>query len=389
LEIIINREEDDNMVIQNNQWIDEVWNKIEKKINYTTDDIGIAFPHLSRDGKYDDMNKSDIYWWTNGFWPGIMWLMYVGTKNEKYKTKAETLEKEIDKALYGYTGLHHDVGFMWLTSSVANYRLTGNEQSKVRGQIAASILASRYNIKGKYIRAWNKDTWNEENKGWAIIDCMMNIPLLYWAAEVEKDDRFKYIAMQHADTVMKNFIRPDGSSNHIVEFNPETGEYVDTFGGQGYEAGSSWSRGQAWAIYGFVLSYIHTQKQEYLDTAKRVANYFISCIAEDYVPDCDFRSPIEPLIKDTTAGAIAACGLIEIAKSVKEYEKKTYLKAAMNILKALEKNYCNWTTEEQAILTMGTVAYHNLEGRNIPIIYGDYYFIEAILKLKGNDILFW
>ena len=107
------------------------------------------------------------------------------------------------------------------------------------------------------------------------------------------------------------------------------------------------------------------------------------------MPNCDFRAPSQPVIKDTTAGAIAACGLIEIANNVNEYEKKTYLDAAINILKAMEEKCCNWGTDEQAILTMGTTAYHDLKGRNIPIIYGDYYFIEAILKLKGNNILFW
>ena len=369
---------------ENKAWVDEVWGKIQKKLSHTTQEIGVAYPHVSTDGKYDDMKEIDKYWWTNGFWPGIMWLMYLGTKEEKYKMNAEAIEKELDKALYGYEGLHHDVGFMWLTSAVANYRITGNKESKTRGEIAASFLASRYNIKGKYIRAWNGD-----NKGWAIIDCMMNIPILYWASEVQEDDRFKYIAMQHADTTMKNFIRPDGSVNHIVDFNYQTGEFVDTFKGQGYEVGSSWSRGQSWAIYGFILSYIHTQKQEYLDTAKSVANYFISCIGESYVPNCDFRSPIEPVIKDTTAGVIAACGLIEISNNVQEYEKKVYLNAAINILKATEKQYCDWTTDEQAILTMGTKSYHDISGRNVPIIYGDYYFIEAILKLRGNNILFW
>ena len=146
-----------NMINENNQWINEVWNKIKEKLGHTVEEIGITFPHLSRDGKYEDMKDTDIYWWTNGFWPGIMWLMYTGTKDDKYKTTAEALEKELDKALYGYKGLHHDVGFMWLTSAVADYRLTGNEESKIRGQIAASVLASRYNIKGKYIRTWNGD----------------------------------------------------------------------------------------------------------------------------------------------------------------------------------------------------------------------------------------
>lgn len=142
-------------------------------------------------------------------------------------------------------------------------------------------------------------------------------------------------------------------------------------------------------LYGFALSYIHTGKQEYLDTAKKIAHYFIACICDDYLPKCDFRSPNEPVIYDSTAGAIAACGLLEIAKNVPEHEKKIYFNAAVKMLKALEENFCNWEEDEDSILQMGTEAYHREEGKHIPIIYGDYYFVEAIYKLKGNTTLFW
>ena len=190
-------------------WINNVWAKVENKLERTSKTSGDTFfPYSTKNGKF--IEKPDISWWTNGFWPGIMWLMYVGTNNEYYKKVAEGLELELDKALYGFDGLHHDVGFMWLLSSVANYRLTGNAESKKRGMLAATILAARYNPVGQFIRAWNGD-----KVGWAIIDCMMNIPLLYWATKESGDPRFKQIAMCHADTVMWTFIRPDGLVNHM------------------------------------------------------------------------------------------------------------------------------------------------------------------------------
>lgn len=374
-----------NITDADKKWVDEIWSKIDSKLKVVAPLNKDKIPYTTVDGVYNDMAKEDITWWTNGFWSGMMWLMYVGTKNEMYKEVAENAEQMLDAAFEEYDHLHHDVGFMWHISSGVNYRLFGGKKSRVRTSIAADMLASRYNASGKYIRAWNED-----KVGWVIIDCMMNIPLLYWASDEYKDPRFKYIAMNHADTVMKTHIRPDGSVNHIVDLDPVTGEPKQAFGGQGYELGSSWSRGQAWAIYGYVISYLHTGKQEYLDTAKKVAHYFIANVCDDWLPKADFRCPDEPVIYDSTAGACTACGLLEIAKVVPEHEKKLYLNAAMNLLKAMEKNFCNWTTEEQSILQMGTEAYFcRPQGKHAAIIYGDYYFIEAIYKLKGFDMLFW
>ena len=312
-----------------------------------------------------------------------MWLMYVGTNNEEYKITAEIAEEKLDKALEQTERLHHDVGFMWNISAGVNYRLTQNKKSMQRFLAAANTLAARFNVEGNFIKAWN----GEDHVGWTIIDCMMNIPLLYRASDLEKDPRFKYIALRHADKTMQDHIRPDGSVVHIASHDITNGELIETFGGQGYEVGSSWSRGQSWALYGFVLSYIHTGEIRYLDTAKKVAHYFIANVCDDYLPKCDFRSPEDPVIYDTTAGACAACGLIEIAKCVPQYEKKIYLNAALKLLHAMDEKFCDWSEDTDALLLYGTEAYTN--GIHMPIIYGDYFYAEALYKLKGFDMLFW
>lgn len=366
-------------------WVNEFWYKIEKKLSETSPNVETLFPYTTDEsGKYVEYYENyGPCWWTNGFWAGIMWLAYTETKKELYKNIAIKCENKLDEAFLEFTKLHHDVGFMWLPSAVAHYRIDGDERAKARGLHAATLLAGRYNSLGRFIRAWNSD-----RIGWAIIDCMMNIPILYWASEIENDPRFKAVAISHADKAMKYFVRQDGSVNHIVVFDSETGRYIDNPCGQGYASGSSWSRGQAWALYGFVISYIRTDKKEYLDTAKKVAHYFISNLSADGVPDVDFRSPKHPLMKDTSAGAIAACGLIEIANLVDDNERNLYLNNAEILLRGLYNN-CNFTDRTQAILLNGTERYHGATGHNIPIIYGDYFLIEALLKLRGNDLLFW
>jgi unsaturated chondroitin disaccharide hydrolase len=278
---------------ENKPFIQELWEKIEKKIMLTTDSIQDTMPYTTKNGKYIDANKIDPAWWTNSFWAGILWHMYRETKMIKFKEYAESIEKKFDALLMDYDGLHHDVGFMWLLTSVLNHEITGNDPSRKRAMLAASILSSRANIAGSFIRAWNGN-----NEGRAIIDCMMNIPLLYWASEKSKDSRFSHIATMHADKVIHEFIRPDGSSNHIVDFNTLDGSFLDNPAGQGYTSGSSWSRGQSWAIYGFIQSYQWTKDEKYLDTAKQIGHYILSNLAmTNYRVPCDYRQPGIPILK--------------------------------------------------------------------------------------------
>lgn len=375
-----------NLENETKKWLDETYEKLKTKLSAECDRIGSKIPYIPEDGVYkENKAESDIIWWTNGFWPGMLWQMYHATGEEKYKTAAEGVETELDKAFEIYTGLHHDVGFMWLHSAVADYRITGNERSKARGLHAAHLLAGRYNPRGKFIRSWNRD-----RSGWVIVDSMMNIQLLFWARDILNDPRFEYVAMDHADTIMEKTVRGDGSCNHVIVLDPTNGDLLDTPGGQGYESGSSWSRGQTWAIYGFALTYRYTGKKEYLETAKKVANYFIAQTDQTgNVALVDFRAPEEPVYWDSTAAVCAACGLLEIAEHVNEFEKKFYVDAAVKMLKATDEKFCNWDPEYDSIVQMGSGSYHTDHDKHVPIIYGDYFFMEAILRLLDKDILIW
>ncbi|MDO5416390.1 MAG: glycoside hydrolase family 88 protein [Lachnospiraceae bacterium] len=367
------------------RWVEKIWEKLSVKLEAECIRLGTMMPYVPVNGKYEDMGQRELSAWTNGFYSGILWQMYHATKKECFKNAAEGIEKRLDAALAEYTKLDHDVGFLWLHTAVADYRLTGNESSRRRGLHAAGILAGRYNPAGRYIKAWNG-----ERSGIAIVDCLMNLPLLYWASEQLSDNAYRQIAVNHTEMALHYILRPDGSCNHMVDFNPVTGEYRGNPGGQGYESGSSWSRGQAWAIYGMALAYRYTGKEAYLDAAKRTAHYFCANLAvHDYIPLLDFRAPEQPVYYDTTAGACAACGLLELAEHVKPLEKDLYVKSSIRCLQALTENFCVWNPEEDAILSHGSARYDRASDREVPIIYGDYFLTEAILRLRNQDFLIW
>lgn len=316
-------------IVKNNQlWIEQTWKKLDAKLSRTAVKSRYKLPYTTKDGVHTDMAKSDIAWWTNGFWGGLMWLMYEATGNPEYSTTAKVSESILERSFEeDIDGLHHDVGFMFHLTSGASYRLTGDKRSRKNNLVAAMMLASRYNIKGEFIRAWNI----ENSEGWTIIDSMLNIPLLYWASEEVKDDRFKYIAVAQADMATRDHVRENGTINHIVMHDPtQPNKVLGTRGGQGYAEGSCWSRGQSWAVYGFILSYIHTGDKKYLDTARKVTDLFIQETEKtDWLPLVDFNQPPFPVKYDSTAGAIAACGMIEIARSLEGEEADKYLSSAI------------------------------------------------------------
>lgn len=363
--------------------------KIIEKINSTASRLEEKIPYIPNDrGFYTD--TENICWWTNGFWAGMLWQLYHATGNESFGKIAECSEKRLDSALDGFAGIDHDAGFLWLHTAGANYRLTGNKRSERRLLHAASTLAGRFNPDLSIIRAWDGQ-WMKDHDlaGVAIIDTMMNLPLLYLASDMTGDPRFRSIAMRHADTMLKYMLRPDGSSNHQIAFNIHTGEFVANPGGQGFCSGSSWSRGQAWALYGYALSYLHTGETRYLDASKRSAAYFISNVSmTGYVPLCDFRAPKEPEYFDTTAGAIAACGLLELSEHVNETEKALYKENAVKLLTSLDEKWCDYNTDNDGILGGGSVSYHEKKHHE-KIIYGDYFFVEGILRLCGKSFPMW
>lgn len=364
-------------------WVLKTLKKIEDKmVSVTERNLG-KIPYTTVDGKFDDKSVSDPCWWTNGFWGGEMWQLFALTGNEMFRQEAIGVEQKLDKNLMTSEGLDHDNGFKWLPTSVIRYKLEKNGESLNRAMLAANNMAGRFNLAGNFIRAWNN--WdNVDRRGYAIIDCMMNLPLLYWASEETTDPRFKMMAVAHADTAMKEFVREDGSVNHIVVFDPFTGVMTETLGGQGYAKGSSWTRGQSWGIYGFALSARYTGEKKYLETSKKIADYVLSEMPESFLVPIDYRQPKDVDLEDSTAAAITASGLIELAQQMEDGGDK-YLDAAVKLLKTLDEKRCSWSLDTDNLLNNCAVDYHG-DGHNMSIIYGDYYFIEALMKLDDKAL---
>ena len=349
--------------------------KCINKLAKTSKRIKDTIPYTTKDGVYNDFSTENrIGWWTNSFWTGILWQLYEETGDSTYKKYAESTESKLQKALYALNTPAHDIGFWYLLSGVRNYELTGNEKSRSDSLLAADILMSRFNINMSAIRAWE----GEGKEGIVIIDSMMNVPLLYWASKEIGDNRFALIADIHANTVKKHFVREDGSVCHILRFDTTTGEMVEECDGQGYAPGSSWTRGQGWAIYGFAQCYEWTKNADYLETAKKVSDYFISeAEKNDYKIKSDFRQPEDNMLYDSSAAAIAACGMIEIYKHCSD---EKYLNAAKKLVFACDEHFCPWDDEnDEALLKFASERY--VYQTQISLIYGDYYFFKAVCEL--------
>ena len=228
------------------------------------------------------------------------------TGDAKYKEAAWEWDIRMERLTLEESRFHHDVGFQYLPTAVLKYKLTGDADGRRRGLAAANFLAGRFNLAGQYIRAWNKDL-----PGWAIIDCLMNLSLLYWASEEGEDPRFRHVANAHANMALEHMIRADGSTCHVAVFDPESGELLEYKGWQGYAPDSCWSRGNAWALYGMANAYRYTNNKDFLYAAERVAHHFIASL-QARVPPWDFRVPNPDTEPRDTRAAIAASGLLEL-----------------------------------------------------------------------------
>ncbi len=339
-------------------------------------------PYKSEGGEWLSSPFDGNSWWTGGFWPGLMWQLYARSGDPSFLHEARRTGRLLTDEFRVYDRLNHDVGFMYLLSCGADHKLTGDEQAGTDTMHAASLLMGRFNPKG-YIRAWN----NPGQEGFAIIDCMMNLSLLFRASRETKDPRFEHTARIHADTTLREFLREDGSVSHIIEFDPETGGRVREHPGQGYALGSSWSRGQAWGLYGFTLAYQNTEDERYLNAAERIAVYFTAHIRPDGLTDSDFCQPAGEERIDNMAGAIGACGLLELGKAD---GNPAWRETAEKLVNGMLDLCCDWTENRCGVLTRCTASYHDDgAGRHTNIVYGDYFLTEALMKLTGKDPMLW
>lgn len=384
---------------QEKAWTADVYAQCVQKYQQVALRYGDGIPYTTGpDGRYD--NRADtgkpwhitdgINWWTNGVWGGILWHVYLATGDGAMKAMAMRNEALLDTCFQMYHGLHHDVGFMWIPTAVASHTLTGSDESQKRALHAASLLLSRFNLAGGFLRAWNgpKDEPGKDTRGWVIIDSMMNIPLLYWASVQTQDPRFAHIANAHVKTVMDTFLRPDGSVDHIVEYDPDVGGKVRSYGGQGYRDGSAWTRGQSWALYGFALAYRDTGNQAYLHTAIKIADYFAAQIPPSGLIPVDFCQPPAPALEDSSAAAIAACGFLELKEHCPD-KAQAYQGAALAMLWALHSQRCDYSLACDAIVRKCTGAYHISQTHHITLVYADYFYMQALQRVGGASRFLW
>ncbi len=322
--------------------------------------------------------------WTAGFWPGILYLAYELTGDEKYYSCAEgyieSFYERIDKMIR--MG-HHDMGFLYSLSCVPAYMLKGNERAKEAALIAAQRLSERFMEKGEFINAWASDMNNiAPNENIYIIDCMMNLPLLYWASKITGNTYYSDIASRHANTCINTIIRSDNSTYHSYLFDLETGEPIKGITQQGFSDSSTWSRGQSWGVYGFALQYNESGEEKYLNSFKRVTDYFVSHLPKDNVPywDMYFTEGDEP--RDSSSAAVAVCGINEMSKSTNSKEMSLYKDIADKMLESLIDNYGADPEMENndGILLHSTGSVPHGIGVDEPAMYGDYFYMEALTR---------
>jgi unsaturated chondroitin disaccharide hydrolase len=363
-----------------------LWERTERKVERMREQLEGRSPHVTTNGIYDDAR---LDWWTSGFWPGMLWIAYDMTHKDAYREAAWDWDARMEALFLGPNRFHHDVGFQFLPTAVMKYRVTEDGDARRRALFAASFLAGRFNLAGQFLRAWNPGedpaAWNRDNTGWAIIDSTMNLSLLFWAAGEIDDPRFRHIAVAHADTVLERFVRPDGSVAHIGKFDPATGEWIGWVGGQGFTPDSAWSRGAAWALYGMANTYRYSREARYLEASRRIADFFLASVEEDGIPLWDFRvEPREGEPRDTSAASCAASGLLELSALLPGESGAGYREAAVRMLFALSDGYASWDDPAYEGLLREATG-HKPDGKNVNVslIYGDYFFVEALAKLSG------
>ena len=321
--------------------------------------------------------------WTSGFWPGVLWYLYEYTGDEKWKTEAEGFTQSIIPPATG-RARSHDVGFLAYCSIGNGYRLTQNAEYKQALLQAADSVSVLFNPNVGTFLSWpgmiQKMGWSHNT----IVDNLMNMELLFWAAKNGGSKELYDIAYKHVETTMKYQFRPDYSTYHVIVYDDQTGEYVKGVTHQGYADETMWARGQAWAIYGFTMAYRETKDARFLETAQRAADTYLKRLPDDLVPYWDFDAPhIPDESKDASAAAIVASALLELAGFVEHQEKaESYRTSAGKMLDILSSPAYQSREANSSFLLHSTGHRPNGYEIDASIIYADYYYIEALLRMK-------
>ena len=333
--------------------------------------------------------------WTAGFWPGSIWLAYEATGDKVLRHAAEIhVQSFLNRIENRIETDHHDMGFLYSPSCVAAWKLVGDEDGRRAALLAADQLLERFHEKGQFIQAWGP--MGEPGNYRYIIDCLLNLALLFWASEESGDPRYREKALAHAHTTLANSIRPDHSTYHTFYMDPATGAPVRGATTQGYRDESAWARGQAWAIAGMALCYRNERQPAYLDVFENLLAYYLEHLPDDLVPywDLMFTDGDEP--RDSSSAAIVACGLLEMAGLVGEKRAGEMRTLARQMLGSLWRNYAvTDAAVSNGFVLHGTYSkktpFNSCRGEGVDecVTWGDYYYFEGLTRLSRPWTPYW
>lgn len=380
---------------------------IEKALDFCLEQIVSILPDFT--DKFQKAYSEDLFYkpiennyWTTGFWTGEIWLAYeyalkkdpqaAAKLKEAALIQVESFLNRIDNKIEVD---HHDMGFLYSPSCVAAYKLTGDKKAFEAAVKAADQLITRYHPVGEFIQAWGP--MNEPDNYRLIIDCLLNLPLLYWASEETGDPKYSEIAEKHIHTAIANVIREDFSTWHTFFFDMNTGAPSHGATCQGYKDGSAWARGQAWGIYGCALAYKYTKRDSYIDLFRGVTKYFLEHLPKDMVPFWDLCfTDGDDQPRDSSSASIAACGMLEMSKSLPEEEAALYTDIAKKMMMSVYADYAVKDTKLSNGLVMhSTYSNHspyntcNHYGVDECNSWGDYFYMEALTRLYKDWDLYW
>jgi len=358
---------------------------IEKRLQGTLTDIPDGKVNIPRSIQKDGRSWKYVSYqdWTSGFWSGELWYAYELSGRPKWKEQAERFTMELKPLAYEPV-IDHDLGFQIFNSFGNAYRLTGDNSYRQVVLAAADSLATLFNPKVGTILSWPRSVpnmeWPQHN---TIIDNMINLELLFWASKNGGTDSLYHIAVSHAKKTMENHFRDDYTSYHVVVYDRENGKRIKQVTHQGFADNSMWARGQSWAIYGYTMVYRETKDPVFLDFAQKVTDVYLDRLPKDLVPYWDFDDPnIPDAPRDASAAAVVASALFELCQYVPAEKGALYRKKAELMLASLAGHY-HTADGNSAILGQVTGHYPNGSEINTSINYGDYYYMEALLRYKN------
>ena len=337
---------------------------------------------INKDGSLRMIHPHD---WCSGFFPGSLWQIYAYTHDDYWRQQAISFTWPIEESKW-HKGTH-DLGFMINNSFGKAWELTGERSYKDVVLQSAKTLITRYNPKVKCIRSWdhNRDKWQYP----VIIDNLMNLEMLFQATQETGDSIYHQIAVNHANTTMKNHFRPDYSSYHVVDYDSKTGAVRARQTAQGFSDDSFWSRGQGWGLYGYTMCYRFTKNSDYLKQAQHIADFFFGLpnLPEDLIPYWDMKTPDIPNTpRDVSAAAIMASALYELSTYVSANDSRRYKKLANKIVDSLNKDYqAQSETAYGFLLLHSTGHYPGGDEIDVPLSYADYYYLEALARKRMLD----